>query len=65
VIIRGSGRIKLDEEIREVGELDAIRIAPEVTRALEAGEEGLDFLAFGTHAEDDATLVPDWGSDTH
>src|ERR1700755_1332334 len=32
VVIRGSGRIKLDDEIVEIEELDAIRISPPVTR---------------------------------
>jgi mannose-6-phosphate isomerase-like protein (cupin superfamily) len=60
VIVRGSGRIKLDDEIVEVEELDAIRIAPEVVRALEGGEQGVDFLAFGTHNEGDGEVIPGW-----
>jgi uncharacterized cupin superfamily protein len=63
VIVRGTGLIKLDDEIVEVEELDAIRIAPEVVRALQAGDDGLDFLVFGTHTEDDAALDPDWWTD--
>lgn len=62
VIVRGSGLIKLDDEIVEVEELDAIRISPEVMRALEAGEEGIDYLAFGTHREGDGEVVPGWWS---
>src|SRR5215218_2635526 len=40
VILSGSGRIKLDDDIVDVGPLDAIRIAPTVTRALEGGPAG-------------------------
>ena len=63
VVIRGSGRIKLDDEIIEIEELDAIRISPEVVRALEGGEEGIDFLAFGSHKEGDGEVIPGWWSD--
>src|SRR5437764_12257299 len=35
VVVAGSGRIKLDDDIREVARLDAIRVAPGVARAFE------------------------------
>jgi mannose-6-phosphate isomerase-like protein (cupin superfamily) len=47
VIVGGSGRLKLDDEILDVGQWDAIRIASEVTRNLEAGPDGLQVVAFG------------------
>ena len=40
VVLGGSGRIKLDDEVIEVEPLDAIRVAPDVTRAFEAGPGG-------------------------
>jgi uncharacterized cupin superfamily protein len=33
VVLAGGGRVKLDDEVREVGPLDAVRVAPRVTRA--------------------------------
>jgi mannose-6-phosphate isomerase-like protein (cupin superfamily) len=57
VILSGSGRVKLDDEIRELQPLDAIRVAPPVTRAFEAGPDGLDLLAFGPHHEGDSELI--------
>jgi mannose-6-phosphate isomerase-like protein (cupin superfamily) len=57
VVISGSGRIKLDDEIVDVERLDAIRIAPGVTRALEADDEGLEYLAFGPHHKGDGELI--------
>lgn len=57
VILSGSGRIKLDDEIVDVAPLDAIRIAPGVLRALEADDEGLEYLAFGPHHKGDGELV--------
>jgi mannose-6-phosphate isomerase-like protein (cupin superfamily) len=59
VILAGSGSIKLDDELLEVRPLDAIRVAPDVTRAFEAGPDGVEFLAFGPHHEADGELVDD------
>lgn len=47
VVVSGSGRAKLDDEIVELRALDALRISPETMRALEAGDEGIELLAFG------------------
>ena len=63
VVLSGSGRVKLDDEVREVGELDAIRVAPSVTRAFEAGAEGLELLAFSPRAKGDAEIVEDFSWD--
>ena len=63
VVLSGSGRLKLDDEIIDIGELDAIRIAPGVTRQFEAGEQQLDFLAFGPQYRGDGELVHDWWTD--
>jgi mannose-6-phosphate isomerase-like protein (cupin superfamily) len=57
VVISGSGRIKLDDEIVDLERLDAVRIAPGVTRALEADDEGLEYLAFGPHHKGDGELI--------
>ena len=64
-MLSGSGRVKLDDEIVELATMDAIRVAPSVMRAFEAGDEGLELLAFGPrHAGDAETdqglLVPAW-----
>src|SRR5438105_15826493 len=47
VVISGRGRIKLDDDVREIGPMDAIRVAPPVARAFEADGDGLELLAFG------------------
>jgi mannose-6-phosphate isomerase-like protein (cupin superfamily) len=59
VVLSGSGRIKLDDRISDVRALDAIRIAPQVARAFEAGPEGLELLAFGPHHAGDGEQVDD------
>jgi quinol monooxygenase YgiN/mannose-6-phosphate isomerase-like protein (cupin superfamily) len=56
LVLAGDGRIKIDDEIREVGPLDAIRVAPGSTRAFEAGPDGLEFVVFGAHHRGDAVM---------
>lgn len=63
VVLTGSGRVKLDDEILEVGALDAIRVAPEVTRAFEAGPQGIELLAFGPQHAGDGEVVQGWWTD--
>lgn len=57
VVLSGRGRIKLDEEIRDVQPMDAIRVSPEVARAFEAGDDGLELLAFGPRHSGDGEIV--------
>jgi mannose-6-phosphate isomerase-like protein (cupin superfamily) len=63
VVLAGSGRMKLDDEIIEVERLDAIRVAPEVVRAFESGPEGIEVLAMGARHDGDGEIVQDWWSD--
>ena len=58
-ILSGAGKVKLSDEISEVRRLDAIRVAPEVARAFEAGPDGLELIAFGPHHEGDGEPVDD------
>jgi mannose-6-phosphate isomerase-like protein (cupin superfamily) len=57
VVLAGSGRVKLDDRVEELQALDAIRVAPAVTRAFEAGPEGLDLLVFGPHHPGDGEMI--------
>ena len=56
VVLAGSGRVRIDDEIRDVRALDAIRIAPDSPRAFEAGPEGLEFVVVGPHHAGDAVI---------
>ena len=56
VVLAGSGRVKIDDEIRDIRPLDAIRVAPSSARAFEAGPAGLEFLVFGPHHAGDAVI---------
>jgi uncharacterized cupin superfamily protein len=63
VVLGGTGRMKLDDAIIDVRPLDAIRVSPPVMRAFEAGQDGLEVLAFGPHRDKDGEIVADWWSD--
>jgi mannose-6-phosphate isomerase-like protein (cupin superfamily) len=60
VTLSGSGHLKLDDEVIEVGPMDAIRVAPKVARAFEAGPEGLEILAFGPRHKGDGEILQDF-----
>jgi mannose-6-phosphate isomerase-like protein (cupin superfamily) len=62
VVLAGSGRVKLDDELIDLALLDAVRVGPGVTRSFEAGRDGLEVLVFGPHVEGDGEMVADfWG----
>ena len=64
VVLRGSARIKVDDEIVELGELDAIRFDNDAMRNVEAGPDGVEYLAFGAGDDPrDAEMVADWWVD--
>jgi mannose-6-phosphate isomerase-like protein (cupin superfamily) len=63
VVLAGSGRVKLDEEIVGLQTLDAIRVAPDVTRAFEAGPSGLDLIVFGPRCDGDGEILMGWWAD--
>jgi len=48
VVVVGSGRMRLDDEIVELGQWDVVRVAPGVVRAFEGGPEGLELIAIGS-----------------
>jgi hypothetical protein len=55
--------MKLDDEIIEVARLDAIRVSPEVIRAFEAGDDGIEVLAVGARHDGDGEVIPGWWSE--
>jgi uncharacterized cupin superfamily protein len=63
VVLGGSGRVKLDDELVELAALDAVRVTPGTARSFEAGSDGLEVLIFGPHMEGEAEMVQDFWSD--
>lgn len=60
LVLSGRGRIKLDDDVIELGPLDAVRVSPGVIRALDAGEDGLEVVVFGAHVDGDVEMVQDF-----
>jgi uncharacterized cupin superfamily protein len=65
VLVSGSGRVKLDDEVVEVKQWDAVRVAKGTMRAFEAGPEGMELIAFGAPNTglQDAEQAPGWWTD--
>src|SRR6476619_4218109 len=68
VVLRGSGRMKVDDEIVELKEWDAVRVPPSMWRGYEAGPEGLEILVFGApnlgeDPREDVDGQRDWWAD--
>lgn len=57
VTLNGSGRIIVDEQSIDLAPLVAVRVAPACARELEAGPDGLEVLAFGSHSPGDGEVV--------
>ena len=66
VVVSGGGRMKLDDEIVELRQWDAVRVPKETTRGYEAGPDGAEILAYGAPATGpgDAELTPGWWTDS-
>lgn len=64
VVARGSGRIKVEDEIVELAEWDAVRVDKDTMRNVEAGPDRARLIAFGA-ADDplDAEMAPGWWSE--
>ena len=62
VVVSGSGRMRLDDEIIDLAQWDLVRVAPNVVRAFEAGPDGLELIVAGSDRpeEGDGELVQDF-----
>lgn len=61
VVVGGSGRVKLDDDVVELKRLDAVRVSAGVTRAFEADGDGLELLAFSPRRTDDrGEIIHGW-----
>jgi len=61
VVVSGSGRVKVGDEVVELATWDAIRFDTDTMRNMEAGPEGIEYLAFGAGEDPlDAEMAPGW-----
>jgi mannose-6-phosphate isomerase-like protein (cupin superfamily) len=65
VVVGGSGRIRLDDEIVELEPWDVVRVAPQTVRAFEGGADGLEVIAIGADRPEggDGVRVDGWWVD--
>ena len=68
VVVKGSARVKVDDEVVELKEWDAVRVPPGTWRGYEAGPEGLEILVFGApnlgeDPREDVDGQRDWWAD--
>ena len=61
VVVSGSARVKVDDEIHDLKLWDAIRVSKETMRAFEAGPDGVEIVAIGAPGgPGDAEGVDNW-----
>jgi len=62
VVVSGSGRMKIGDDIVDLAQGDLVRVSPGVWRCTEAGDEGLEVLAVGAPIteENDAEIEQGW-----
>ncbi|HEX8121349.1 MAG TPA: cupin domain-containing protein [Solirubrobacteraceae bacterium] len=62
VVVEGSARMKIEDEVVELARFDAVRVPGPVTRGMEGGPEGAIILAFGAPNTEnkDAEMIPGW-----
>jgi len=65
VVVGGSGRVKLDDEVLDLRQWDVVRVSPEVVRGFESGPDGLELIAVGADRPEggDGEMVNDWWTD--
>jgi mannose-6-phosphate isomerase-like protein (cupin superfamily) len=64
IVVNGSMRAKLDDDIVELGPWDAVRIPKDTMRGFEAGPEGVELIAIGVPGgPGDAETTQGWWSD--
>ena len=65
VVVNGSMRVKLNDEVVELRQWDAVRVPKETMRGFESGAEGVEILAIGAPntGPGDAEVEQDWWSD--
>jgi mannose-6-phosphate isomerase-like protein (cupin superfamily) len=65
VLVSGSARVKLEDEVIELAPWDALRIAKDTARNVEAGPEGAELILFGAPktGPGDAEVEMGWWSE--
>jgi mannose-6-phosphate isomerase-like protein (cupin superfamily) len=65
VLVSGSARMKLEDDIVDLKPWDAVRVHKDTVRGFEAGPEGAEMIAIGAPntGPGDADVIQDWWMD--
>ena len=65
VVVSGGGRAKVEDEIVDLEQWDALKVPGPAVRSFEAGPEGLEMIIVGApvFAESDGEMINDWWTD--
>ena len=65
MVVEGSGRMRLDDDVIDLKQWDVIRVSPRVVRAFEGGPDGLEVVAIGSDRPEggDGEMIPDFWTD--
>jgi mannose-6-phosphate isomerase-like protein (cupin superfamily) len=65
VLLSGSARVKLEDEVVDMKPYDALRVHKDTTRGFEGGPEGAEMIAVGAPhtGPGDAEMINDWWTD--
>jgi quercetin dioxygenase-like cupin family protein len=59
LVLSGSATVKVGDDVVELGPLDALRLAPTAVRQVQAGPDGVEFVAVGAPSVRDAEQLPE------
>jgi mannose-6-phosphate isomerase-like protein (cupin superfamily) len=59
LVLSGGARVKVEDEVVELGAMDAVRVPVGTMRGFEAGPDGAEILAFGAPDTDNKDLEMD------
>jgi uncharacterized cupin superfamily protein len=63
LVLEGSGRIKVEDEVVDLAQWDAVRVPAGVKRSIESGEHGLTLIAIGGTPTGDVEMLNGWWAD--
>lgn len=65
VLVKGTAKIKIEDDVHELKQWDAVRLHRDTMRSFEGGPEGAEFIAIGAPntGPGDADMTQDWWSD--
>ena len=65
VLVSGSARIKVEDDVHDLEPWTAVRLSKDVMRSMEAGPEGAEFVLVGAPntGPGDAITEPEWWQD--